>query len=253
MPSSSPEAREFVLAGHSNKWALGTPRGHSGPPALVQRECFGRIGHFAVEETPLPRSAAYWNLFVEAARDRDAVLSYEGSQHVIGFLFLPKRGFDFIEPTVPGPLAAQAAIVPRRMVEARFAPSMGGLRNLLKRLQEGGARRCLVVGTPPPSDDLGRFEKEVRSSAFWARTFAQQNFNIDNAQFVTARLLLKLWAVLQDVTEAATREAGGTFIRVPDSLRDANGFLAPEHRLRQDFTHAADSFGQEMLRHTLTA
>jgi hypothetical protein len=47
------------------------------PPALVQRECFGRIGHFAVEETPLPRSVTSWNLFVEAARDRDAVLSYE--------------------------------------------------------------------------------------------------------------------------------------------------------------------------------
>ena len=32
---------EFILAGHSNKWALG---GYAGPPALVRRELLAGLG-----------------------------------------------------------------------------------------------------------------------------------------------------------------------------------------------------------------
>ena len=56
MVLSDATSAEFILAGHSNKWALGAPRGYVGPLALVQRELLGRVGQVVVEETPLPRS-----------------------------------------------------------------------------------------------------------------------------------------------------------------------------------------------------
>lgn len=239
---------EFILAGHSNKWALGAPRGYAGPPALVRRELFGRVGHFVVEETPLPRSDVYWQMYIDAARDRDALLSYQGSQHIVNFLFAQPPGFDFLEPLVAGPLEPGATIVPRRMVVAQLGPSLNGLRSLLRRLAEGGARRRLVIATPPPGDSLASFEKAVRESRFWQGVFAGQGMDISSARFVPARLMLKLWTVLQELAATVTREEGAIYVAVPAHLRDAAGFVAREYQLPNDFTHASDDFGQEMLK-----
>ena len=122
---------EFILAGHSNKWALG---GYAGPPALVRRAWFGRVGHFVAEETPLPRSDVYWQMYIDGARGRDALLSYQGSQHIVSFLFAQAPGFDFLEPLVAGPLEPGATIVPRRMVMAQLGPSMRGWMQMDKSL-----------------------------------------------------------------------------------------------------------------------
>ena len=251
MAPTNTTAAEFILAGHSTKWALGAPRGYSGPPALVRRELFGRVGHFVAEETPLPRSDVYWQMYIDGARGRDALLSYQGSQHIVNFLFSQPPGFDFLEPLVPGLLQPGATIVPRRMVVAQIAPSLNGLRSLMKRLDAGGALRRLVIATPPPSDNLARHEKEVRESRFWQGVFAQQGLDIATARFIPARLMLKLWTVLQELSAAITREEGATYVAVPAHLRDAAGFLASEYRLANDFTHASDSFGQEMLKAAL--
>ena len=115
------------------------------------------------------------------------------------------------------------------MVMAQFGQSMNGMHSLLRRLDAGGARRRLVIAPPPPSDNFARHEKSVRDSPFWQAVFDRQGMDISAAHFISARLMLKLWTVLQEVMATVAREEGAIFVAVPSHLRDAAGFLAPEY------------------------
>ena len=240
---------EFLLAGDSNYFALGAPVKYQGARGLIAGTVHGRRGHYVMEENSADRSPAYWDLVAESSRGRDLILSWRGNQHITWFLFEPQPLFDFIEPAVRNGAALRdgAVVVPRRLLKAFFQPSFEPLAVLLGNARQNGAESVTVVGTPPPRSDLALFEKLIRPSPFWRQMAQGCGLDLDTAQLTRPLLLLKLWAVLQEMLAETAVRGGARFVPVPDSLRDPDGFLPGMYGLDTDFTHANEAFGSRMM------
>lgn len=251
MPDGQNEEAEFVLAGHSHKWAMGAPRGYQGPRGPVPAEKFGRGGYYFLEENGGSRTPAYWTEFAAFAKGRDAIVVWNGNQHFTQFLFDYPARFDFLIEGLPGgnDVHANALIVPQRLVRAWAGQALGGLRDLAGNLRAHGARTISVAGTPPPPPDYAKFETKIRAG--WGAVAASGSPDVATAELMRPEILLKIWHLIQIMMQEVAVEFGGRFISVPKAATDERGFLAEQFRLNNDFTHASDEFGALMLRRCL--
>jgi hypothetical protein len=245
---------EFLLAGHSNYFAMGAPGNYRGPRGLVAGEAHGRSGFYVMEENSADRTQAYWDLVAASSNNRDVVLSWNGNQHVVHFLFEPVPYFDFIESSVPQGAALRegAVILPRRLIKGFFQHTFDPLAALLVKIRANGPKSITLVGTPPPRGDLAIFEKMIRPAPFWRQVAANCGLDLDTAQLVQPVMLLKLWGVLQEMLKESAEQAGGRFVPVPDSLRDSSGFLPGMYGIDIDFTHANNAYGSQMMKAALS-
>ena len=244
-------AGEFILAGHSHIWAMGAPLGYKGPRGITPGEAFGRRGQYFVEQDGNGPTDAYWDDFIGHAGGRDAIIVWNGNQYW-HCLLQQAPHFDFVDPFTSA-LDGAAQLVPRRLVEAWFEPSVSPLRDVLQRLQRAGVHSVTTVGTPPPPLDMQRFETALRQSAHFRAIAANQGVDIGDVSFTSPAILLKLWRVVQDLVAAVSADAACRFVPVPDWLCDEWGHLSPEYQFPNDCTHAAPPFGKAMLKLALQA
>ena len=233
---------EYVIAGHSHIFAMGAAPGYDGPPVLMKAS--DGLGYYVMEQWNGNRSTAYWEKLIEASSGRDVLLVFNGNQHHGAFLFAPEPLFDFFDETTPE-LLDGATLVPRRLIEAFFDPTLDQLRLLVPRILAAGGRSVRLVGTPPPKSDIQIFADMIREAEF-AKTFALRNsIDLARAKITPALLLLKLWRVVQDLTAKIATNERVAFVAVPSEALNAKGFLAkrfydyvPSH-----ITHANNEFG----------
>jgi hypothetical protein len=238
---------EYLVAGHSHIFPMGAPANYSGPVDLVK--ALDGFGYFVMEPWNGQRSIAYWDKLVESSAGRDVLIAYNGNQHHGAFLFAPEDPFDFFDERVPK-IIEGATIVPKRLVEAFFDPSLHELRRLLPRLLTAGARSVRIVGTPPPKSDILAFSDMIRASPF-AKSFAAKNkIDLASAGITPSGLLLKLWHVIEEMTARVAVGDHAAFVAVPPEARDTEGFLAKRFYsyTPSDITHANREFGQLMAR-----
>jgi hypothetical protein len=207
-----------------------------------------------MEENSADRTQSYWDLVAESSNNRDVVISWNGNQHVIHFIFEPVPHFDFVAGDVANGTVLRdgAVIVPRRLIEAFFRPTFDPLDLLLAKIKQHRPNSVTLVGTPPPRGDLSIFEKMIRPAPFWRQVAANCGLDLDTARLAQPLMLLKLWSVLQQMLEATASRAGARFVAVPAHLRDAGGFLLPEHGIDTDFTHANEIYGSLMMKAALS-
>jgi hypothetical protein len=242
-------ASEFIVAGHSHIFCMGAQQSYAGPVALLPVSVAAHSGFFLMEEWDKGRSERYWDRLVVEGRDRHVFLVFNGNQHFADFLISPTPMFDFFESLVPGPLLDGATIVPRRLIKEFFAPSLGALRGVVERLKQTGCPSITIIGTPPPRPDLSGALRHVKESAFFRGVAEQKGIALAAIELTPARIMLKLWTVIQELLADTAREFGAAFLPVPTEARDADGFLmanlvGPDY----DFTHANNEYGHLMLR-----
>lgn len=237
--------REYLIAGHSHIFAMGAPQSYRGPLALLKTS--DRVGYFVMEEWNGRRSDEYWRKLVDWSTGRDVLIAYNGNQHHSSFLFAPRPLFDFVDDYVPMMLDG-ATLVPRRLIQAFFEPTVNQLRLLIPKLLTAGCASVRLVGTPPPKADLHVFSQMIRDSEF-AKRYSQSNgIDLQRAALSPTLLLLKLWRVVQEVTANAATDDRVRFVPVPRQATDDVGFLSKSYYdyVPSDITHANRSFGDLM-------
>jgi hypothetical protein len=230
---------------------MGAPQGYTGPVALMKTP--DEMGYFVMEQWNGNRSTDYWEKLILWSRDRDVLIVFNGNQHHGSFLFAPEPLFDFYDECVTV-LLEGATLVPRRLVEAFFEPSLNQLRRLIPRLLAAGCNSIRVIGTPPPKADIQAFSEIIRRQEFAKRIAERTGIDFANAKVAPALLLLKLWRVIQRITASVATDERVTFVPVPPEALDSQGFLAKHFYdyTPSDITHANSAFAQLMLKHTLS-
>jgi hypothetical protein len=245
-PAAGAAEPEFIIGGHSHIFALGAPTGYKGPIGLSPIAVDGRSGYFLMDEK-IDRTAEYWDALVSHAKGRKILILFRGNQHRTAFMFAPDPLFDFVD--VAGPHREPfvgAVVVPRRLVKARFVPTIRPvLPTTLRRLKEAGAASIVVMGTPAPWSKA----EDLRSG--FARVAAERNIDIMTVQLTPVSILQKIWRLIQEILEEVAREADVTFLPVLSESVDANGFLAERFFDKRDKSHANKEYGRLMLQAAL--
>jgi hypothetical protein len=132
---------EYLLAGHSHIFSMGASQDYRGPLDLIRTE--DGLGYIVMQPWSGGRSNAYWEKVVEASSGRDVLISFNGNQHHGSFLFAPNPLFDLFDESNPEMLHG-VTVVPRRLVQSHFDPSLNQLRELVPRILSAGCRsiRC---------------------------------------------------------------------------------------------------------------
>jgi hypothetical protein len=237
---------EYLLAGHSHIFSMGAPPDYQGPLDLIKTD--DGQGYIVMEQWSGGRSNEYWDKVVHESQGRDVMISFNGNQHHGSFLFAPASSFDFFDESTPE-IMEGATVVPKRLVQSYFEPSLKQLRELLPRMLAAGCRSIRLIGSPPPKSDIHAFAHLIRASSF-AQVFAQRNgIDLDEAKISPAPLLLKLWRVIQELTAAVAVDDRLAFVPVPTVAADSRGFLAKQFYdyVPSDITHANRAFGRLML------
>jgi hypothetical protein len=240
-------AAKLVLAGHSHVHALGVPGVSAGEAPRIAAVPFPGADVVGVAGDHA-RGAAYWDLFIEAARGRVPAVIWAGNQHNAHFLFRADPPIDFVLSSDPRRTVDRAAtLVPEAMLRAVFEPSLKPLRALLARLAAVSPAAPIVIGTPPPKGDPVRLCAGMAKESYFAETAATLGIAITPQALAPPALLAKLWRLLQDMMRDCATEAGATFVPVPARLI-APGDLLPDPYWAQDATHANRDYGRKLLR-----
>ena len=245
---------EYIIAGDSHIVPMGVPAPYKGPLDII-RAPDGAGGLLVEPWIPGGRSSGYWDRLVDVCAGPDVLLVYGGNQHYSAFMFAPEPLFDFHDPRTPD-IADGARLIPRRLIEAYFEPSLDHLRRILTRLLTAGCRAIRLVGTPPPKSDIHLFAALIRKH-FGAAIEKARGIDRALAKIMPASVLLKMWRVIQELMARTAMDKRVMFVPVPPEALDVNGFLAKEFYDYTQFqiTHANARFGQLMTRcalHTLT-
>lgn len=234
--------KQIVIAGHSHVAALIGGREWHGYllPAVISDnarsddavDTTGPLlpiqGHERIFglKGPWPRTAEYWDAFVENAAGRSVALLWEGNHHNGLFLIEQPIPFDFVPRSLASlPVDEDAVIVPEAVIRAKLGPAFNGIRELIARVKKQPDSRAALVGPPPPP------------------ILPTKHLNY---RLTSSNVRLKLWQVQIDLLREEAEEVGAEFITAPDSVRDAEGFLKPEF-WSVDPTHGNVAYGQVML------
>ena len=232
----------MILAGHSHLCAL-VGNHYAAVPALIEHP-----GHesLCVMGGDWPRKESYWDALVARASGRRIAIIWGGNEHNSLYFFEAAVKFDFTSTYVKR-LLSSLQIVAQGYVKKRMREfAIKDLERLLGRIARASPERLLLVGTPPPKKDNLRLQELLPQEPHLVE-WAQQIGGVRNVSITDPFVRLKLWHVLQDLIAEAAMKNGAHFLPVPDELRDAEGFLKPEH-WANDVTHANEAYGEIMLR-----
>jgi hypothetical protein len=250
-----PSKTEFIIAGDSHIFALGASQDYAGPVSLIPIDAASSRGSFLMARWQGGRGAPYWDALVPHSKDRSVVLSVMGNQHFAHFLLARTPLFDFVDPKDPGDaLHSGAVVVPRRMVKALPMLNTNWLRDLIQRLQTGGCRDIIIIGTPPVREDFGDAYEHVSRTPFWRQRAASMGVDIATCGFTPAPIMKRLWGVLQESLCDVARETGARFLPVPNEVIDVNGYRAAGYAgPLWNFAHANEAYGRLILEHVIRA
>jgi hypothetical protein len=229
----------IVLAGHSHTVAISHHHNGDAIPALIKTVHSDRLQALI---GAWPRDPLYWSELVRLSTQSSVALQWGGNEHM-KYLFQPNPPFDFVARGLESlPIEDGLAIFPESLVRADFAIMTEGLNNLLAELQTTSRYDVIVLGSPPPKPDDSFLRERLASEPDFTKWLARMGMNSSTVPFTRPFIRLKLWHTLQGVFADAAQRHGARFLPVPDSVRDADGFLAVQH-WGADVTHAGHAYG----------
>jgi hypothetical protein len=234
----------IIIAGHSHVRSLiGYGDGRAEGTYVLPVEGYDNIYGL---HSPWPRPQDYWPTLMRHAPGNSVVVLWEGNRHNEFFLIEQQPPFDFVPRQLQSlPVQQNAHIVPEALVRRKFQYYLGNLlADLCSALKAHGARRVVVLGTPPPKRDLAGFRALLPAEL----PFLNHPAGTTEEQLtLTSPLVrLKLWHVMQEVHREQAESVGAEFFPVPEITTDETGFLKPEFWWT-DLTHANESYGRVMV------
>lgn len=225
----------IVFAGDSHVTALGQPvwfRDRQNRFCEVP----GYPDHIRAFTGQWPRDRNYW-AELASGKPRTVVLLWKGNQAAARYLLQTEGRIDFVLSDDPNDdIDPDATIVPESALEAQLSLNVGQLRSVVRRLSTVGIEVIVAQPVAPKED-----EAFLRSVIFRERLFASKAKELGitevSAQFVSARVRLKLWKLLSRIYEQTSSEIGATYLPIPLSTIDERGFLRRD-LYANDATHA---------------
>jgi hypothetical protein len=218
--------------------------GHSHAQALAQGAEIGKVAldtiNFWLSGEPWQHDEAGTRLRPDLAlrigQGRLVLSVLGGSAHtVLGQVEHP-RPFDFVLPSEPDlPIDERRELVPAEAVRAKLTEmAMEYLQNL-PALSRAATAPIVQIEPPPPLADADRIAPRVPWGLFpgQPRVIAPK------------WLRYKLWRLHSEVIAGICAGHGILYQRVPDSAKDAEGFLDP--RFDADGSHANGDYGALVL------
>ena len=172
-----------------------------------------------------------------ARHDPRVASAIGGNVHNVLALMRHPRPFDFLLAGEEGPPPdAGAEMIPEALVRAalvgRLQPDLARLR-----LLRGVVGPFIHIESPPPVRD----EKFILSHAeSWFRERAQTEMVVAGAG-----VRWRMWRLVSRLMRKAVEELNGRFMPVPESVRDADGFLRLDHAA--DPTHGNAAYGAAVI------
>jgi hypothetical protein len=230
----------LIVAGHSHIAAFAPTPANPQSPTWIEGEGV-RVLH-----GPLPRDAGYWDTFVHADTDAPHVIVWGGDQHLRRLLIEPVPPIDFVLSAAPElTLDPRASYLAESQLRAVFAPSFGGLAELIRALRASGAP-VLVAGTPPPIGEVEALAQRLpRDPQFAPLLQASEAGPAAPISLSSPYTLQKIWSLLQLILAETAAAEGARFVPTPDRTRTLEGFLAPAY-WSDDPIHANAAFGREL-------
>jgi len=190
----------------------------------------------------LPIADEYWDLVAASIKGQTLGISWRGQEALAHFGVQIVEPFDFVySGDYLMPLERGATIVPEALVKMTFRQTLQELADLLQRLSDKSPREIVVIGSPPPKrQDM--FEKGVRREQYFLDRLPHLSLSLDEMKVTSEWVRLKLWRLHQDVMRRTAVENGATYMPIPPSTQDADGFLLPELAFI-DATHANEHYG----------
>jgi hypothetical protein len=244
------EAPKVLLAGHSHITCFGVKRSRDRSVQII-----GLHDHLPVfgVQAPVPRPPNFVNQVARLSRGYHLAALWTGNQHQTKFLLAPDPLFDFISSTFPHlPLHPDASLVPEALVENSLGRYVEDLTEALSRFSNSECASLSVLCPPPPKKDDGQMLLRIQSSEGWMERINRRGVDPNSIKIMPAFIRLKLWALMQRITERVAREHKANFIPVPKAAQDEIGFLRDEYAA-DDVTHANTEYGKLYLEKLLTA
>jgi hypothetical protein len=232
---SGPSDPDVIACGHSHVIAMELAvRYGLAAESLRASVCYAG-------ESDLQRLGAdtYWDFVVEQAPGRTVAVFWNGNQHNADFLIESQPPVRVVasEPVVDDD---DATWVPQEMLRARWRPTNDELEHQLSRLV-AVAREVLVVGTPPPKQD--EFVAHVLSTDLhFTRVARELGLDVREAPVTPGPTRLTMWSLVQEMLAESAGAAGATWVPVPDTVLDDEGYLRQVLAI-SDATHANAAHG----------
>lgn len=150
--------------------------------------------------------------------------------------------FDSAAKSDESELQSDSFIVAEEVIRTHFDPSLAGLSGIINFLKESGAKKVILLGTPPPrgeaSDMRPLFQKEV----YFINRAKQLGIDINEIPITPLKVRIKLWRLLQIMLQEYSIKNNIDYISVPEGACNADGSLKRD-LWNDDVTHANWKFG----------
>lgn len=245
---------EFMVAGHSHIFAMGAPQNYQGAVDLAPIHVGNRSGFFLMEKWGGNRTQEYWDRLVAESPGRDVLLAIGGNEIYIQFLLAANPLFDVYGPLSTNPsIHPGARIVPRALIADSFRPAVTRHYDLIPKLFDAGALSVAVLGTPAPRSDYSEALDDIRESKTWKEIARSKGVSLSNVELTPGSIMLKFWAVYQEVLLETAAATGARFIPTPQESIDESGFRSIKFcGPIGDFTHGNSEYGRLVLQRALT-
>jgi hypothetical protein len=194
------------------------------------------------------RDAQYWREAVKLSKTHSIAVMWRGNQHFREFMFAPSQPFDFAVASRPDLQVDETAeLVPELAVRQYFAPSLSELTELVPEMRAAGGPGVVLLGPPPPKDDIERQRWQLFERPKFVEMAAALGGDISTLPLAPELLHLKMWQVITDMLRALAETHAVPFVGTPPEAVKPNGFLRDELGA-EDLTHANRAYGELVLR-----
>lgn len=233
-----------LIAGHSHIVALGVPLKHPhAVDGIVPIESRPDIGGFTGRWERVP---SHWDELIRICAGRVIVLSWQGNQHLAHFMLAPEPRIDFVFSGAPAAVDSNAVLVPEIALRQLFQPHHQEMAQLIGKLRAAGARRVVVIGSPPPKEDDQFCRAQMSKEPHFAAMANRFGVDLASVPLSSPQLRNKYWLLLQDVMRLNAARVGAEFLPVPRAAFSPSGGLRREY-WADDVTHANRAYGALML------
>jgi hypothetical protein len=202
---------------------------------------------YSDDRTKWPQVADdYWDSAAQTTASTIAIV-WNGNQHNAHFLLeteppLRLAGVAFSKDE--SRVGLDPVVVSQAMFEELWQPDFSSLKEVVQRIS--GAKRCLVVGTPPPKDEAEIREHLINDEYFVQRA-GDMGIGVESLRVTANEFRVALWRQIQDGLARVAHQTDVEFVPVAPNCMTrlsllTEGFGAP------DATHANGVYGVEMLR-----
>lgn len=234
---------DVLIVGHSHILAM--LAGYTSREVASRSVQFGFM--HSEDRTKWPQvNDHYWDTAARSTAPTIAIV-WNGNQHNAHFLLQtepPLRLAGTVLSNYGNHDGMEAIVVSPSMFEELWQPDFASLEEVVKKLS--CVKRCMVVGTPPPKDEV-EIREHLKSDEYFIQRARDMDISVESLKVSNNEFRVALWQQIQDGLARVANQTGIEFVPVAPSCLTSSSLLA-KGLGAPDATHANGIYGVEILR-----